>query len=43
MLRVVSVTTLIFVASFADVSSAQNTTSIDTIDIAIKNIKTSGE
>ena len=37
MLRVVSVTTLIFVAIFADVSSAQNTTSIDSADIAIKN------
>ena len=37
MLRFVSVTTLIFVAIFADVSSAQNTTSIDSADIAIKN------
>lgn len=41
--RVILLTTLILVVILADVSSAQNTTSIDTIDIAIKNIKTSGE
>lgn len=35
--RVILLTSLIFVVIFADVSSAQNTVSIDSVDIAIKN------